>query len=148
MSTDAYLRRKYGIDRKVKRRMANEQNNACKICKRTHTQATKRKPSHPILFHVDHDHAIEKAKITVLKLASGVWHAEVSPYPGLPRLYIFSTAKLKREAVNFIRQYLKRASVRGLLCWHCNALLAKGRDNPEVFENAALYLRESEARYQ
>jgi len=34
----------------------------------------------------------------------------------------------------------KRPNVRGLLCWHCNAAIAKFNDNPELLRNAADYL--------
>jgi len=34
----------------------------------------------------------------------------------------------------------KRSKVRGLLCWHCNAAIAKFDDNPESLRNAAEYL--------
>lgn len=35
----------------------------------------------------------------------------------------------------------KRPNVRGLCCWQCNSLLAKGKDDPYRFERAAKYLR-------
>lgn len=34
----------------------------------------------------------------------------------------------------------KRERVRGLLCWHCNAALAKFKDNPQLLRDAADYL--------
>ena len=39
-----------------------------------------------------------------------------------------------------------RARVRGLLCWMCNRALAAYKDDPEVLERAAAYLREMPAQ--
>ena len=35
----------------------------------------------------------------------------------------------------------KTGQIRGLACWHCNTLLQKGRDNPDILASAADYLR-------
>lgn len=35
----------------------------------------------------------------------------------------------------------KRYSVRGLLCWHCNVAIGKFKDNPDLMESAAKYIR-------
>jgi len=35
----------------------------------------------------------------------------------------------------------KRYSVRGLLCWHCNSAIGKFKDNPDLMESAAKYIR-------
>jgi hypothetical protein len=148
MSKDSYLLRKYGIDNKDKSLMAAQQKHACKICRNTHTKATKYKPSHPILFHVDHDHAVEKIKVIARKISTGLWHAETVATAKYPRLYFYHNAKLKKDAVALVRHDLRRASVRALLCWFCNGLLGKGRDNPEVFTAAGKYLNEFNARFQ
>jgi hypothetical protein len=39
-----------------------------------------------------------------------------------------------------------RTRVRGLLCWMCNRALAAYKDDPEVLERAAAYLREMPAQ--
>jgi len=144
MSTDAYLLRKYGIDRKEKRRMANAQGNACKICRKTHT-----KDGRPILFHVDHCHTIPKIKVVATKTSLG-WVAEtINPPAKYPKLhFIWAYGRTRMEAVLQVRKQLRRAATRYLVCWSCNSLLAKGRDNPDVFDAAASYLREFESRFQ
>lgn len=40
----------------------------------------------------------------------------------------------------------KRSRVRGILCWHCNASLAKLNDNPKFFRKAAEYLEQTPAQ--
>ncbi len=42
--------------------------------------------------------------------------------------------------------FKKRDKVRGLLCWHCNAAIAKFRDDPKCLRRAADYLEQRPAQ--
>lgn len=151
MSKETYLLRKYGITLKEHRQMLKDQNGACKICGKTHTQ-----DGRPITFHTDHCHAIPKIKVKASSNPDGGWGPDhkrwiaetVNPPAKYPKLYFEAYGDTKSEAVQAVRKQLKKAATRFLVCWGCNSLLAKGRDNHEVFSAAASYLREFEKRFQ
>jgi len=87
-------------------------------------------------LHVDHDHSWKKIKISATSLCgkpSPRWHASAT-YLGKH----FETVDInKRGVVRKLREILKRASVRGLLCYSCNAGLRKFLDIPAYFRAAA-----------
>ena len=115
---DAYYRREYGITLEEYLEMGDE----CMICgAKPKTRA----------LHVDHDHHVAKQKIEVFK-HEGMWTARCGPHD--------CVAISRKLAKGHVQEELRRASVRGKLCWACNALLKKGRDNPDILNNAALYL--------
>ena len=39
-----------------------------------------------------------------------------------------------------------RASIRGLVCWACNSMLQRGRDDPAILRSAADYLESAKAQ--
>lgn len=80
------------------------QHGGCAICGR--------KPKRNRLA-VDHNHAVEKAKIIVSQ------SAKTKIYTANALGFTHSSLR-KDDAVNVIRMYLKRKSVRGLLCMICN----------------------------
>lgn len=93
-------------------------------------------------LHVDHDHKLSHLKIKSLKLMDGLtWWACVN----VRGISIEFFGKSKSEAIQGIRQKLKRLSVRGVLCWADNAALRKLRDRADVAEKLAAYLRRYES---
>jgi hypothetical protein len=127
---DKYLRRKYGISLEDYQRMLEEQDGKCWICRR---------PPGTRSLAVDHDHKAKRIKVDVLRLAGGVlWRAKAW-YRG--QFWYSYELPQKRKTIQHVREQLKKASVRGLLCPHCNSGLRKYSDLAERFERAALYLR-------
>jgi hypothetical protein len=55
---------------------------------------------------------------------------------------VTATGLTKSEAVQKVRQRLKRLSVRGVLCMKCNRGLELYRDDPALLLNAAEYLKQ------
>ena len=127
---DRYYLRKYGITLARYNEMLAEYDNSCHIC------GWKPKAGQRALA-VEHDHRVAQRKIYTKKVIEagrkmwGVWHE------GTPPIYFDK----RRDGIATMRQTLGRLSVRGLVCWKCNALLKKSRDNPDILNNAALYLR-------
>jgi hypothetical protein len=92
---------------------------------------------------VDHDHKWKYLKVYFPHLAHKDRWVICAPVVGSDSPYypIRATALTKAEARAALKHLLKRASVRGLLCFSCNSGLRKYRDNPEFFDRAAAYLR-------
>ena len=86
-------------------------------------------------LHVDHDHRWTKVKIRP-KNYPDCWQAEAD-YCGQQ---FYSTARTKSEALTEVKEKLKAASVRALLCHRCNRSLILLRDSPELLRKAADYL--------
>jgi len=124
-ATDLRLRRTYGIGLDEYNIILDQQGGVCAICF---------EPPRNRRLHTDHCHRFVRQKITTYKF-QGQWIAEVSGTP------IQSMDLKKSAAVASVRHKLKGNSVRGLLCWGCNAALQKFSDDPERMENAARYIR-------
>ena len=135
-ATDKRLQRVYNVTFEEREAMAASHDNACWIC------GWKPKEGQRSLA-VEHDHKIAKRKIYAKKVIENgqkmwaVWHE------GTPPIFFDK----RREGVAVMRHTLKRLSVRGLVCWACNSLLKKGRDNPEILESAARYLRNYKEKF-
>lgn len=128
---DKYLRRKYNISLPEFNELAK---NGCVVCGA---------PPKTRNLHTDHDHRVEKSKITVAR-ADGGWLATSEEFPWLGS----SWNRLKSKAAREIRRQLLRLSVRGVLDWQCNSALRKLRDNPVIAEGLAKYLRQYELKLQ
>lgn len=126
-ATDARLRKTYGISLEQYNARLERQGGVCQICGR---------PPVSRRLHVDHDHSYTKIPIETIKVASG-WAAE-SFYR---EIYIGDFDQKKTLAVRKVRQKLKVASCRGLLCVHCNRGLQFYSDNPTFLQNASEYIR-------
>jgi hypothetical protein len=131
-ATDLRLQKAYNRDLKWYNKQLAEQNFGCAVCARP--PGTRR-------LHVDHDHSWKKVKVEADRNCScDCWHA-LAVYNG--REYKAVEAK-KSLAIRGVKRQMLRASVRGLLCYPCNAGLQKFVDNPELLRSAADYL----ARHQ
>lgn len=130
LKRDKYYRKEYGISLAEYKAMLTAQKESCAICGKHQSEFQRS-------LHVDHDHKLVRAKILVERNTdeNGGWVARCSA------IDYFENGHLKKIAIYFVRQELKRRSVRGLLCWPCNRGLAKWRDNPVLMESAAQYLR-------
>ncbi len=102
-----------------------------------------------ISLHVDHDHSIRDRKVVAERTSSvgpcrvNGWRASAL-YHGI--LYSADSIQ-KNKAISDVRRQLKRASVRGLLCWACNKALGRARfggqkDNQVLIQRAADYLKQ------
>lgn len=129
------LKRLYGITILDYETRLLQQNGACAICL---------KPPATLALSVDHDH---KWKYIKLGVEDGVvgWVARVKDVtvPTYSPYYLLvGVGDTKNEAKAMLRERMKRASVRGLLCFSCNGGLRKYRDTPEILRRAADYLSE------
>ncbi len=117
--------------------MLKDQGGVCAICHKPPKEGGKR-------LHTDHDHIVNKVKITSKK-QDGFWYAEARwPDSGTNIGDLVAATygyKKSSEAKQQMRQVVKKKSVRGLLCWHCNAGLKKWNDDPDRMESAAKYIR-------
>jgi hypothetical protein len=132
MSTDREvgqrLYKTYGITLLQYEEMFRDQGGGCKICGRP--PATRR-------LHVDHDHKIRYLKVDSHKIGPGAWVASCGT--------IFATGRSKSEVVRKVRNDLKPLSIRGLVCFRCNAGLEKFSDNPKNLAAASEYIARYEA---
>lgn len=127
--TSQRLLRVYGIDLDQYNLMLAEQGGKCAICGR---------PPGDKRLHVDHCHKFVRRKIAAIKVSSGKWTASTDPFE---TPYFEGTGATKSEAKQAVKRLLITNANRGLLCWGCNAGLAKWRDNPDNMSAAAEYLR-------
>ena len=120
------LEKKFGVNLAWYDRKLKEQGGHCALC--PSTEKTRR-------LHVDHDHKWTQVKIHTAKNFLGKWEAKAE-YRG--RTYICASEK-KHLAIRDVKEYLKRDSVRGLLCYRCNKFIV-GFGTPEKLRIAADYL--------
>lgn len=135
---DKRLQRLYGITLEDYNQMLQDQVGVCAICGR-----------YPIKvpLSVDHDHKWKYLKVRV-EMTLGIEHGAtldtsdpavmLAPVQYRARVGFGRTTK---EARQDLKEKLKRASIRGLLCFRCNGGLRKYDDRPERMEKAAAYLR-------
>ena len=74
-------------------------------------------------LHVDHDHKWKYVKVRTTK-GQDRWKAEAT-YNGIT--YVCG-AKKRNDAIQDVKGYLKRASVRSLLCFRCNSFIVGFND--------------------
>lgn len=126
-ATDQRLLKEYGKGLDWYNKQFERQNHGCAVC--GDGPGTRR-------LHVDHDHTYTKVKL-ISKKTDGVWEVKA----GYRTQWYFSYSRFKKsEAVRAIKQQLKIASVRGLLCHRCNRAMILLRDKPELLRKAAEYL--------
>lgn len=87
-------------------------------------------------LHVDHDHKYRYVKIETLKISNGIWVGGAT-YNGVR---FDNVGRTKSEAIQKVKQDLKEASCRGLLCHKCNRALILLKDNAELMRKAAEYV--------
>lgn len=135
---DLYYQKKYGITLVEYNAFFDEQAGVCSIC------------GHPpgrLPLSVDHDHRYKRVKIKATRITMphvigypdtyGNWEATAT-YRGQ---HYTAQAPMKFEAVRKVRAQLKKASVRGLLCWLCNTGLRKFAHDALRILEAAAYLK-------
>lgn len=128
-ATDARLQKTYGVTLAWYDSQLEKQGGGCKTC--GSTPKTKR-------LHVDHDHKWPEVKIYPQKSGPKRWEAITSWY----RKSYRGVGRTKPEAIQIVRKQLKRASVRGLLCFGCNQGLRCFADSPDKLRAAAKYLED------
>lgn len=135
---DLRYQRLYGITAAEYDAMLAAQNNGCKICGR---------PPKKLPLHVDHDHNYSRVKIhtrrvelpRVVGYPSGwKWEAYATYRGKVYKAHDYKIYMARRR----VRAMLKKASVRGLLCWTCNTGLRKFNHNPIWLNMAADYIRQ------
>jgi hypothetical protein len=129
-ATDRRLKKTYGVGLDWYNHQLKAQGGGCWIC--GVKPGTRR-------LHVDHDHSWKKIKINTFR--------EEAPYLGSwAASAVYGTTEYtgygekKSLAVKMVKDKLKKASVRGLLCYSHNAGLQKYQDRPDLLRNAAAYL--------
>jgi hypothetical protein len=125
-ATDQRMLKVYGRGLDWYNEQFERQGGECAIC---HRPPTSRR------LHIDHDHGWKKVKIETGRRYEG-WFASAKY---LLNVFI-SYAEKRSLAVRDLKNQLKRASIRGLLCYSHNAGLQKFQDNPDLLRNAAKYL--------
>lgn len=149
---DRRLKKLYGITSTQYDEMLGRQGGVCAICGR---------PPVNNRLAVDHDHKPRYFKVhtqkredkwyaTLAFLSGGVFYkvddsGNIVPC-GPPDLPTFSN-RTRNGAIHELRYWLKRESVRGLLCFSCNSGLRKYSDDPQRLNNAAEYLRSHQAKF-
>ena|SRR2546422_482056 len=134
MNRDAESKRQqrlYGITLEEKEAQIAEQGGVCAICGL---------PPLTKNLSTDHDHSYKRIKL-VLDQKTGFEHT-----PWRARFVIRGQCASVfgisyRDAIHRARSFIKRESVRGQICWRCNTALQKFRDNPDLMEKSAAYIR-------
>jgi len=124
---DKRLRSSHGISLGEYEHILRLQGGGCWICGR-------KKKS--VSLHVDHDHRARKSKRHTWKRGPHRWRS-ATEYNG--RRYV-GKGKTKGKAVKSLLKKLKRASVRGILCFPCNRGIRVFWDCPKSLSRAAKYL--------
>ena len=120
------LLKKYGVTLKHYEEELAKHGGVCQICLR---------PPATRSLSVDHDHRHSRRKFKAYKTGR-IWTVEAWYLSTL----FMATALRKSDAVKIVRDSLKTASYRGILCMRCNRGLAHWNDNPSLLRAAASYL--------
>lgn len=135
------LKRLYGITIKEYEERLAQQNGCCAICL---------KPPATVALSVDHDHKWKYLKLSVEEGIVGIgFVARVKKdevLPSSPYHLLCGIGNTKNGAKSALRDRMRRASVRGLLCFSCNGGLRKYRDTPDILRRAAEYLSSHQGR--
>ena len=125
-AADQRLRKVYGISLAEYGQLLEAGGGGCWVCS---TKPTGRR------LHVDHDHGWKKIPLVVEKVGKG-WKASAEYNE---RVY-WDYAEKQSVSKKLLRVQLKRASVRGLLCYPHNAGLQKFQDNRQWLRAASIYI--------
>jgi len=123
--------RLYGITLEEKEKQIVEQGGVCAICGR---------PPGKKNLSTDHAHSYRYIKIVVERgdwETSYMWRARFIIREQGVSVY----GQTYLDAVRQARRFIKRESVRGQICWTCNTALQKFRDNPDLMDKSAAYIR-------
>jgi hypothetical protein len=133
------LRRKFYRELPEYVRLLGEQGGVCKICKR---------PPAKIRLSVDHDHAVDRVKVSVWRFGDG-WLGSAT-YKGTT---YDSYASSRKNVWELVKKQLFRRAIRGLLCFRCNGGIQHFEDSKaplkpaERFDAAAKYFRDFEGGF-
>jgi len=123
---DKMLRRVYGKSLAWYRHQFKRQGGHCFCC-----DFVPEKGKLPL--HVEHDHRLAKAHVFTVPMGR-LWIAFTAEFG------VIKQSHKKRRAVRLMKKWLKRKSVRGLVCWPCNSLIRKSYDQPDRMFKAAKLL--------
>ncbi len=125
-STDGKrLQRVDGLSLDEDSRILTAQGGVCAICQN---------PPRTRKLAVDHDHSLRYYASMVFKGDDGMWYSQYSIDPSV------GYSKKRSEVVKYLKKYLKRQSIRGLLCPSCNRGLKFFRDFPRNLSRASDYI--------
>ena len=128
--TNSRLLRCYGITLSEYNTMLAHQDGKCAIC--GSTPKSRR-------LHTDHDHRINKVKITV-EPAGSVYGNKAVAFAWYKNKQYMCGGETKQEARQNMRKILLKASVRGIICWPCNRGIRVFNDDPVRLRRTAIYL--------
>lgn len=131
---NARLVRLYGITLGEYTDLLEQQKGVCAICGR---------PPKTRKLAVDHDHKYRYVQVNSIKRGYRMWAAW--PKPAALTGY-YCEGKTKSQAIQCVRQSLKHASVRGLLCVQCNRGLKFYNDDATRLHAAASYIEKHRSR--
>jgi hypothetical protein len=136
---DKYYWKKFGWTFAEIDALEQRQNRVCAICHR---------PPGKVRLSVDHDHAYDRVKLYIERLPDWSWAAFTDPETASA----IAIGESRKEARRMGRFWLRRKSVRGLLCFRCNRGIQLFEDSKaplspcQRFDNAAAYFRQFQSK--